>query len=201
MTREEVGALFVEMLPKLRQVAQEALRRRDDDAEADVLHDALVVVLGRSFADRAAAMEAIYTVVQQTAYSLYHERRREKRLFPDPSHWRKGGRAVGGSASLDPEGPQGNPIDHLPDDRPNPEEVVLQRDAVEPLAALARRMGHDSSWRGELYQLLYIEELRTQEIAKRLGITVRVAQKRIERLREWLKGRPEGKRIVKRGRC
>jgi DNA-directed RNA polymerase specialized sigma24 family protein len=94
-------------------------------------------------------------------------------------------------------GEQEGHLENLPDTRPSPEGVLIDKEAEIAIASLARRLGHDPTWRGELYRLVYVEGKTLRAAAVILGITEDAAKQRAARLREYLLGTREGKRVVK----
>jgi len=194
LTREETGQLFVKMEKEVRQATKKWLKRRDGGFRTDALHDALVRVMDMAFASPEAARVGIITAVEQAAFLHFQKRRERDRLFPAPKAWVKGGRHL----TLPTEGDEeGDSVDNLPDDRPSPEEEAVRKECEEAVTALARRMDQDSSWRGELYRLLYVAGKSQAEAAIILGIAPETVWKRAERLRKYIRGTREGRRVRK----
>jgi len=194
LTREEIGLLFVKMEKEVKQATKKWLKRRDEGFRLDAIHDALIQVMGMTFASPEAARTGIITAVEQAAFLHFQKRRERDRLFPAPKAWVKGGRHL----ALPTEGDEeGDGVDNLPDDRPSPEEEVIRKECEEAITALARRMDQNSSWRGELYRLLYVAGKSQAEAAIILGIAPETVWKRAERLREYIRGTREGKRVLK----
>jgi DNA-directed RNA polymerase specialized sigma24 family protein len=195
MTRDEVGKLFVEMQKEVSYAAGKWLKG-DRDAREGAAHDALLLALEQSFATPEEAHAFILGAAEQAGFLLFQRRREERHRFPQPRHWVLEGRhmalppAAGGDEQEDH-------LDNLPDTRPDPEEEAIRKECEETIAALARRLGHDPSWRGELYRLMYVEGKGVAETARILGISEKTAQKRVERLKEYLQESKEGKQVVK----
>lgn len=197
MTRDEVAALFLEMEKEVERAVQKWLRWKSPAfRETDVIHDVLVKVMeaAGALADTERARTEILAIANQVAFLEFQRRRAQKRRFRPPKEWVKDGRHL---VLPTEEGGIEPSVDNLPDDRPNPEEEVVCKEAEEGIAALARRIGQDPTWRGELYRLIYVEGRSLVAAARILGITESAAKKRAERLRQYLRGTREGKRVVK----
>ena len=194
MTKEEIGQLFVKTDKEVRQATRKWLKQRDEGFRSDAVHDALIQVVDRTFASPEAARTGIIAAVEQAAFLHFQKRRERERLFPAPKAWVKGGRHL----ALPTEGgEEGDWVDNLPDDRPSPEEEIIRKECEEAITALARRMDQDSSWRGELYRLLYVAGKSQAEAAIILGIAPETVWKRAERLRKYIRGTREGRRVRK----
>lgn len=194
LTRGEIYLLFVEMEKEVEQATRKWLKRRDKEFRTDAAHDALILVMDMTFANPKAARTGIIAAVEQAAFLHFQRRRERDRLFPPTKDWVKGGRHLVLPADGDGEG---GSVDNLPDDRPNPEEEAIRKECESSIAALAQRVGQDPSWRGELYRLLYVDGKSLPQAAVILGITEVAVRKRAERLREWLRGTKQGKRVLK----
>jgi DNA-directed RNA polymerase specialized sigma24 family protein len=184
------------MRQEVKEATHKWLKRRDEQLREDAIHNALVVVLDMTFANPKAARAGILAAVQQAAFLQFQQRREREQRFPQPRHWVKDGRHMVLPPALGQDD-EDDQVGNLPDDRPNPEEELVHKEAEAGIAALAWRLGHDPTWRGELYRLVYVEGKTLRGAATILGISESAAKKRAERLREYLLGTREGKRVVK----
>ena len=191
MTPEQVGALFLERDAEIEVILRRWLNVDVEDAKHEVLIHALETAV--ECPTKEAAWALILTLAASIAADHYWERRGRNRRFPSFEKWPLKGTRLGERA-------EENPLERFPDTRPDPEEEAVRKEAEEAIAALGRRLGHDPTWRGEMYQLLYVEGLTEGQAAKRLGITPEAAWQRAKRLRDYLRETPEGARIRKGGR-
>lgn len=193
MTQAEVQQLFVEMEKEIKVASRKWLKGRSDKLRRDAIHDALILLADMTFADTAAARKGIIAAAEQASFLQFQQWREYAHQHPEPARWVREGRHL----VLPAEGGEDDPlsVDNLPDDRPNPEEELIRKECEEAVNDLARRMGQDRTWRGKMYQLLYIEGLEPLEAARHLGIAHDAARQQAKRLKEYLRGTREAKQV------
>lgn len=194
MNGDEVGRIWIEMEGRLREAARKWLRDADEVLEA--VDEALIGHLEKPpiGPDSPAVRAGFIASVELLAFIRFQQKRAHRRMLADPKHWVLKGRHL---ALPTEEGEAEANVVVLPDDRPNPEEEAIRKEAEEAIAALARRMGHDPTWRGEFYRLTYVEGKTIVEAAHILGITEEAAKKKAQRLRKYLRSTTQSKRVRK----
>lgn len=197
MTADEVGRLFLSMEKEVRVAARKWVKGKEAGMEAS--HDALAILLAHpENLSPESAPAAIITAVEQAAFLAFQQRKEWDARHPTSRHWRVGGRPLVQHQAHEHEHPVEVPaIQRVADTRPSPEEEVIRAEAEAAIAALAARLGHDASWRGDLYLLQYVEGLNLAECARRLGISHAAARQRARRLRDYLRGTQEGVAVLK----
>ena len=188
MTPEQVGDLFVDLLPQLR----ELVRVPQDTPADDVLNTVLVELLEGAEDVPDDPQEArCYIRDAVVVMSKYMLRRRtvDRDRFPPPSTWHIGDRYVGPLDEM--VGEITDPIDRIPDTRPDPLREFETADYADRLGALTKGLREDTGLLGEVYRRVFLEgrDRRNdlKEIAQELGISQEAIRQRVRRVRAKLR--------------
>ena len=188
MTPEQVGDLFVSLLPQLR----ELVRVPQDTPADDVLNTVLVELLEEADKvpdDPQEARRYIRDAVVVMSKYMLRRRTVDRDRFPPPSSWHIGDRYVGPLDEM--VGEITDPIDRIPDTRPDPLREFETADYAERLGALTKGLREDTGLLGEVYRRVFLggRDRRNdlKEIAQELGISQEAIRQRVRRVRAELK--------------
>lgn len=185
MEAKQLGEVFVRLMPELKGL----VRVPKDTPEEDVLHEALLELLGAPSAvpdDPQEATVVIQEAVVRASKRALKRRNRDRERFPPATNWRIGDKYVG---PLDDEstGEQTDPVDRIPDTREGPEEAVTVSLETVRLARVTQDLQSNPTY-GPIFRLLFKEGVTDRkEIAQRLGISYSAARKRVRTVLEELK--------------
>ena len=185
MLTEQLGTLFLQLLPSLRDLVHVPQGFDKEDA----LHEALVDLLadpGKVPEDTAGATQAIREAVIRASKNHLRERTYSRSKNAPPWTWTVDGRFIGQGAKEAIDEKEDS-ISRIPDPAPSVESTLLRQEQLKQALPIALAIEADPGPKGILYRMLFVEGKKLGDVAQRLGISYTNAKQRLYLLRKELR--------------